>query len=178
MENLFGKHLHLVSPFPLRYMKHPVWNAAWCPGCLAAPPVLKAGRIACSKYKTGWSRASGSGKPALMYKWPTLTFTLRGWAASPSSPWGTVLWQCKKATSIHGWTTHSSAGLSRSSWNGLVNPAFGGCWSLGHTGLWNTFLEKTQFKDGVQESWSALSIFVQTVYYWATSTELFCIINL
>lgn len=68
MENHFGKHLHLVSPFPLRCMKHPEWNVAWFPGCLVAPPVLKVGRIAFSKYKTGWSQARRSEKPALMYK--------------------------------------------------------------------------------------------------------------
>lgn len=38
--------------------------------------------------------------------------------------------------------------------------------------------KQTKFKDGVQVSWSVLSIFMQTVYYRATSTELFCIIYL
>lgn len=38
--------------------------------------------------------------------------------------------------------------------------------------------KQTKFKDGVQVSWSVLSIFVQTVYYHATATKLFCIINL
>lgn len=37
--------------------------------------------------------------------------------------------------------------------------------------------KQTKFKDGVQVSWSVLSIFVQTVYYHATATKLFCIIN-
>lgn len=33
--------------------------------------------------------------------------------------------------------------------------------------------KRTEFKDGVQVSWSVLSCFVQTVYYRATFTELF-----
>lgn len=38
--------------------------------------------------------------------------------------------------------------------------------------------KETKFKDGVQTSWSVLSVFVQTVHYRATSIELFCIISL